>query len=133
MIQILDDNDNYVALESDEIKHGWGITRGTSFSAPIITGSLAVIYDYFNGTISPRESAQRLLVSADNTTCAAEICGRGIVNVGAALDPIDGLSLQFGDAVQQVDSWGNTLANQVSLLKFPVANNVQYSKSRQQC
>ena len=65
----------------------------------------------------------RLLNSADNTTCPIEVCGRGIINVGAALDPIDGLSLQFGDVVQQVDSWGNTLANQATLLKFPATNN----------
>ena len=53
----IDEDGNYRPIESENITHAWKKIKGTSFAAPIITGSLAVIYDYFNGTISPRESA----------------------------------------------------------------------------
>ena len=124
---VYDDETNILdSLAASEITHSFANRLGTSFAAPVITGSLAVIYDYFNGTISPRETAQRLLMSADSSSCPTDICGRGIINVGAALDPIEGLSLQFSPNIQQVDSWGNALTNQIQPLAFAVESQYNF-------
>ena len=62
---------------------------GTSFAAPMVTGGLALMKQYFRGQLSNTDLLARLLETADRTGPYAdtEIYGRGLMDLGAATSP----------------------------------------------
>ncbi len=74
---------------------GYGYAHGTSFSAPYISGVLALMMEAFGTQLSTTEYTARLLATADNAGKYAnpEIYGRGVVNVQAALSPAGPLNI----------------------------------------
>ncbi|MGI9311880.1 MAG: S8 family peptidase, partial [bacterium] len=63
---------------------------GTSFAAPVVSGSLAVLRDYFDGQLGNTELVTRLLATADRTDIYADsdIYGRGLLDLDAATRPV---------------------------------------------
>ena len=63
---------------------------GTSFSAPIISGSLAVLREYFRGQLGNTEVVQRLLATANRTGIYndSDVYGHGLVDLDAATRPV---------------------------------------------
>ncbi len=64
--------------------------RGTSFSAPIVSGSLALLRQYFRGQLGNTELVNRLLATANRTGIYADpdIYGHGLVDLDAATAPV---------------------------------------------
>ncbi len=68
---------------------------GTSFSAPMVAGALALVMEKFRGTLNPREVGRRLVDTADNTVAgydAAKI-GAGVLDIDAATSPVGQLQI----------------------------------------
>ena len=64
--------------------------RGTSVAAPMVTGGLALMKQYFRGQLSNTDLLARLLETADRTGpyADAEVYGRGLMDLGTATSPV---------------------------------------------
>ena len=67
---------------------------GTSFAAPVVSGSLALLMEHFRGTRGNTEIVKRMLDTADRTGPYAnlEIYGAGHLDLEAALLPVGALN-----------------------------------------
>ena len=73
----------------------YGLSGGTSLSAPLVSGGLALIKHFFRDQLSNREVVTRLLATAnkkgiyapDRTDGSSSIYGQGLMDLGAALSP----------------------------------------------
>ena len=74
---------------------------GTSFAAPMVTGGLAVMKQYFRGQISNTDLLSRLLETANSSGSYADsaIYGRGLMDLGAATSPVGQTVVAMGDRV----------------------------------
>ena len=83
---------------------------GTSFAAPMVTGGLVVMKHYFRDQVSNTELVSRLLATADSQGIYADrsIYGRGLMDLGAATEPVGVTSVALGD---RVGGPGSTLAD----------------------
>ena len=75
--------------------------RGTSFAAPMVTGSLAVMKSYFRSQLSNTKLVERLLETANDTGIYADpaIYGEGLLDLGAATAPVGVTTIALGDLV----------------------------------
>ena len=78
-----------------------GTASGTSFAAPMVTGSLALMKQYFRSQLSNTDLLSRLLETADRSGpyADAEIYGRGLLDLGAATSPVGEPTVALGDRV----------------------------------
>ena len=78
------------------------LLRGTSFAAPMVTGGLAVMKQYFRGQISNTDLLSRLLETANSSGIYADsaIYGRGLMDLGAATSPVGETVVAMGDRVE---------------------------------
>ena len=73
----------------------YGLSGGTSLSAPLVSGGLALIKHFFRDQLSNREVVTRLFATAnkkgiyapDRTDGSSSIYGQGLMDLGAALSP----------------------------------------------
>ena len=67
---------------------------GTSFAAPLVSGGIALVMDYFRGQLSNREAALRVVNTANNTGIYADaaIYGAGMLDLDAATAPVGEVS-----------------------------------------
>ena len=74
---------------------------GTSYAAPLVTGSLAVIKHLFRNQLSNVDLATRLLHTANKTGKYANsaIYGQGLLDLGAAMNPVGALTFGSGSRV----------------------------------
>ncbi|MDE0392829.1 MAG: S8 family serine peptidase [Rhodospirillales bacterium] len=74
---------------------------GTSFAAPMVTGGLALMKQYFRGQLSNVDLLARLLETANRNGLYAEaaIYGRGLMDLGAATSPVGQPVVAMGDGV----------------------------------
>ena len=85
---------------------------GTSFAAPMVTGGLAVMKQYFRGQLANTDLLTRLLETANSSGIYAEsaIYGRGLMDLGAATSPVGQTVVSMGD---RVGSSGAALSDSV--------------------
>lgn len=69
---------------------GYRLASGTSFAAPLVSGSLALISDFFDRQLGNTELAARLLATANRTGIYADsdIYGHGLLDLDAATRPV---------------------------------------------
>ena len=69
---------------------GYDIGEDTSFAAPIVSGSLAVLRQFFRGQLGNTELVTRLLATANREGIYADsdIYGHGLVDLDAATSPV---------------------------------------------
>ena len=74
---------------------------GTSFAAPMVTGGLALMKQYFRSQVSNTDLLARLLETADRSGpyADASIYGRGLLDLGAATSPVDEPVVALGNRV----------------------------------
>ncbi|MGI9310833.1 MAG: S8 family serine peptidase [bacterium] len=125
------------AVDGDVIIHaldggGYSGGVGTSYAAPIVSGSLAVLRDYFNGSLGNTELVNRLLATADDSGRYAnsDIYGHGLVDLDAATRPVGTVSVAVADALDgprvaaelssltSSPAFGDALQAQLSRLKI---------------
>ncbi len=77
--------------------------RGTSFSAPLVTGGLAVMKHIFRGQLSNTALLQRLYATANKSDIYADsdIYGQGLMDLGAATSPQGSQTLSLGSTVDE--------------------------------
>ena len=87
-----------------------GLSSGTSFAAPMVTGGLAVMKHYFRNQLSNTDLASRLLETADRTGIYADatVYGRGLMDLGAATSPVGTTEIALSATV---DGGGAPLAS----------------------
>ncbi len=74
--------------------------NGTSYAAPLVSGSLALLKEHFRGTRSPTQIVRRVIDTANRTGRYADrqTYGAGHLDLAAALAPVG--SLNVGQSVQ---------------------------------
>ena len=74
---------------------------GTSFAAPMVTGGLALMKQYFRGQLSNVDLLARLLETANRSGkyANAAIYGRGLMDLGAATSPVGNPVVAMGAGV----------------------------------
>ena len=79
-----------------------GTGGGTSFAAPMVTGGLALMKQYFRGQVSNTDLLARLLETASRTGLYADaaIYGRGLMDLDAATSPVGATVVAMGDRVE---------------------------------
>jgi len=87
-------------VDSTLINDGFGEVSGTSFSAPLVAGSAAVVKAAFPG-VNNREVVNRLLTTAEDLGAPGTdaIFGRGGLDLEAALAPVGELSLSLSGSI----------------------------------
>ena len=77
------------------------LSSGTSFAAPMVTGSLAVMKHYFRDQLANTDLASRLLETADRTGIYADaaVYGRGLLDLGAATSPVGATEIAMAGTV----------------------------------
>ena len=78
--------------DADVSVHRQGI--GTSFSAPVVSGGIALVMERFRGQLSNREVALRVVNTANNRGIYSDshIYGAGVLDLDAATAPVGGVS-----------------------------------------
>ena len=97
--------------------------EGTSFSAPIVSGGIALVLQQFRNQLTPRQAALRVVNTADNTGRYRDtsIYGAGLLNLAAATNPVGELrtgtktvqSSLAGTTLRTPAAWGN-VANRMN-------------------
>ena len=67
---------------------------GTGFAAPLVSGGIALVMDYFRGQLSNREAALRVVNTANNRGLYSDsrVYGAGLMDLYAATNPIGTVS-----------------------------------------
>ena len=75
--------------------------RGTSFAAPMVTGGLVVMKDFFRNQLSNTALVSRLMATANKQGIYSDrsIYGQGLMDLGAATAPVGVTSVVLGDTV----------------------------------
>lgn len=89
-----------VSIATTSIGGGASYWNGTSFSAPHVAAAAAVLYEAFP-FMTPAQVVDALLRSARDLGDPGtdEIYGRGLVDLGAAMEPLGALSVPTGGSV----------------------------------
>ena len=97
--------------------------EGTSFSAPIVSGGIALVLQQFRNQLTPRQAALRVVNTADNTGRYRDtsIYGAGLLNLAAATNPVGELrtgtktvqSTLASTTLRTPAAWGN-VANRMN-------------------
>ncbi len=74
---------------------------GTSYAAPMVTGGLALMKQYFRGQLSNEQLLARMLATADKSGRYANeaVYGQGLLDLGAAVSPVGSSTLAAGARV----------------------------------
>ena len=80
----------YFGPYEDEVFRAYAYLGGTSFSAPMVTGGLALMKQMFRDQLRNEELVTRLFGTADKSGPYADrsVYGQGLMDLGAALSPV---------------------------------------------
>ncbi len=97
---------------------------GTSFAAPMVAGGLAVMRQVFRDQLSSEELLVRLFRTADKSGIYADraIYGQGLMDLGAATNPVGGLSVVAGGG--SVGDAGHPLADTRLAMGAPLGDGL---------
>ena len=86
---------------SGDPESGQLASDGTSYAAPMVSGGLALMQQYFRSQLSSEQLLARMLATADRSGRYADaaIYGQGLLDLGAAVSPVGGSSLATGARV----------------------------------
>ncbi len=75
--------------------------NGTSFAAPMVTGGLALMKQFFRGELSNKDLVTRLFATANKSGVYDDdsIYGQGLMDLGAAVFPVDELQVTMSGRV----------------------------------
>ncbi|MXY64962.1 MAG: S8 family serine peptidase [Gammaproteobacteria bacterium] len=84
-----------------EVVRGFAQLSGTSFSAPMVTGGLALMKQFFRDQLASEELVTRLFETADKNGRFADrsVYGQGMMDLDAALSPYGEPTVMPGDGV----------------------------------
>ena len=101
-------------VDAPLIDDQFGEVSGTSFAAPLVSGSAAVVKAAFPG-IGNRDVVSRLLSTARDLGASGtdDIYGRGLLDLEAALAPVGELSVSLSNSVDGAQA--RTASSQISL------------------
>ena len=104
---------------------------GTSFAAPMVTGGLAVMKDYFRGQLSNTALVTRLLDTADKDGVYADSStyGQGMLDLAAATSPVGDPGVVLGE---RVGSAGNSLRRTRFALGTALGDGLTHSLAGQE-
>lgn len=87
-----------VAIPSTYLNNGYTKLSGTSMAAPVVTGAATQIKGRWGHLTAP-EIAELLFTTATDLGAPGTdaVYGRGLINVGAAMDPVGGLTTTAAD------------------------------------
>ncbi len=79
----------YFGPNQGRVFRGYARLSGTSFSAPMVSGGLALMKHFFRDQLSSEDLVERLFETADSTGIYADrsIYGHGLMDLDAALSP----------------------------------------------
>ena len=80
---------------------GFARANGTSFAAPMVSGGLALVKQFFRDQLSSEELVTRLFQTADRSGRYedSETYGHGFMDLGAATAPVGEMTVATGDRV----------------------------------
>ncbi len=80
---------------------GTAVSRGTSYAAPMVSGSLALMKQLFRDQLSNTQLAARLLLTANKSGIYSDqsTYGQGLLDIGAATAPVGMTTVTLGDRV----------------------------------
>ena len=81
-----------------------GTGGGTSFAAPVVTGALVVMKDYFRDELYNTDLVARLMATANKSGiyADADVYGQGLLDLAAATSPAGTLSIALDQRVEGV-------------------------------
>ena len=105
--------------------------RGTSFAAPMVTGGLAVMKDYFRDQLSNTDLVTRLLDTAnkDGVYADSSTYGQGMLDLAAATSPVGDPGVVLG---QRIDSAGDSLGRTRFVLGAAFGDGLTRALARQE-
>ena len=83
------------------IVRGYGTGSGTSFAAPMVTGGLALMKQFFRDQMPNTDLVTRLYATADKSGIYADtaVYGQGLMDLGAAVAPVGEATVAMGSQV----------------------------------
>ena len=92
--------------DKTEVLHDFTRYAGTSLSAPIVTGGLAVMKSMFRQQLTNTKLVDRLFATANKRGIYADrsIYGQGLMDLGAATSPVGILGFTLGSTVESIDA-----------------------------
>ncbi len=91
----------YFGPHQGRVFRGYARLSGTSFSAPMVSGGLALMKHFFRDQLSSEDLVERLFETADSTGIYADrsLYGHGMMDLDAALSPYGEPTVVPGDGI----------------------------------
>ena len=108
---------------------------GTSVAAPMVSGGLALMKHFFRDQLSNRELVTRLFATAnksgvyapDRTDGSSSIYGQGLMNLGAAVSPVDSAQVMTNSRVGESGNDGYSIQSTQIRLGLAFGNSLSRS------
>ena len=109
--------------------------QGTSVAAPMVSGGLALMKHYFRDQLSNRELLARLFATAnksgiyapDRTDGSSSIYGQGMMDLGAAVSPVDNAQVMTNSRVGESGNDGYSIQSTQIRLGMAFGNSLSRS------
>ena len=109
--------------------------RGTSIAAPMVSGGLALMKHFFRGQLSNRQLLTRLFATADKggiyapdrTDGSSSIYGQGMMDLGAAVSPVENAQVMTNSRVGESGNDGYSIQSTQIRLGMAFGNSLSRS------
>lgn len=109
--------------------------QGTSFAVPMVSGGLALMKHFFRDQLSNRELLARLFATADKsgiyapdrTDGSSSIYGQGMMDLGAAVSPVDNAQVMLNSRVGENGNDGHSIQTTQIRLGMAFGNSLSRS------